>query len=171
MTKQNLNLKTMKKMMTTSVWNLMILMKKTKKTTPIVRRIQMFLEQLFLKSKHLLLVTHQRNLDLDMLHQYTPGKKKKKEKEEKNSQKKSHEREEEDMESENSDDNDVHMGAVRSKKTSYICFKLLMYYNRHLDRYYYYRYFKPYMFDHRLLTMGQYCGCPREKTSQNLFLV
>ena len=84
------------------------------------------------------------------------------EKEEKNSQKKSPERDEEDMESDNSDDNDVHIGAVRSKKTSYICFKPLMYYNRHLDRYYY-RYFKPYMFDHRLLTMGNDCGCPMRR--------
>ena len=41
------------------------------------------------------------------------------------------------MDSENSDDMEDHMGAVRSKKTSYICFKPLMYYNRHLDRYYY----------------------------------
>ena len=87
------------------------------------------------------------------------------EKEEKKSQKKSPERDEEDMESENSDDTDVHMGAVRSKRTSYICFKPLMYYNRHLDRYYYFRYFKPYMFDHRLLTMGHDCGCPSEKAS------
>ena len=67
------------------------------------------------------------------------------------------------MESENSDDDDVHMGAVRSKKTSYICFSPLMYYNRHLDRYYYFRYFKPYMFDHRLLTMGHDCGCPKRR--------
>ena len=81
-------------------------------------------------------------------------------KEEENSQKKSPKRDEEEMESENSDDDDVHMGAVRSKKTSYVCFKPLMYYNKHLDRYYYFRYFKPYMFDHRLLNMGHDCGCP-----------
>ena len=79
---------------------------------------------------------------------------------EKNSQEKYPERDEEDMESENSDDDDVHMGTVRSKKTSYVCFKPLMYYNRHLDRYHYFRYFKPYMFDHRLLTMGHDCGYP-----------
>ena len=76
-------------------------------------------------------------------------------------QKKSPERDEQDMESDNSDD--VHMGAVRSKKTSYICFKLLIYYNKHLDRYYYFRYFKPYMFDHRLLTVGHDCGCPMRR--------
>ena len=101
---------------------------------------------------------HQMKLDLEMPHQYTPGKMKKitilK------SKKKSPERDEEDMESENSDDDDVHMGAVRSKKTSYVCFKPLKYYNKHLDRYYYFRYFKPYRFDHRLLTMGHDCGCP-----------
>ena len=34
-----------------------------------------------------------------------------------------------------------------------------MYYNKHLDRHYYFRYFKPYMFAHRLLTMGYDCGC------------
>ena len=79
---------------------------------------------------------------------------KKQKKEEKKSQKKSPERNEEDMESENSDDTDVHMGAVRSKRTSYICFKPLMYYNRYLDRYYYFRYFKPYMFDHVTVTVN-----------------
>ena len=65
------------------------------------------------------------------------------EKKEKKSQKKSPERDEEDMESQNSDDTDVQMDAARSRKTNYICFKPLMYYNRHLDRYYYFRYFKP----------------------------
>ena len=85
------------------------------------------------------------------------------EKKEKKSQKKSPERDEEDMESENSDDTDVQMDAVRGKKTSYICFKPLMYYNKHLDRHYYFRYFKPYMFDHRLLTMGHDCGCPTRR--------
>ena len=34
-----------------------------------------------------------------------------------------------------------------------------MYYNRQLDRYYYFKYFKPYKYDHRLLTMGHDCGC------------
>ena len=81
------------------------------------------------------------------------------EKKEKKSQKKSPERDEEDMESQNSDDTDVQMDAARSRKTNYICFKPLMYYNRHLDRYYYFRYFKPYKFDHRLLAMGHDCGC------------
>ena len=64
------------------------------------------------------------------------------------------------MESEDSDEIEDNMGTVRSKRTSYVCFKPLMYYNRHQDIYYYYRYFKPYMFDHRLLTMGHDCGHP-----------
>ena len=85
------------------------------------------------------------------------------ERQEKKSQIKSPKRNEEDMESENSNDTDVHMGAVGSKRTSYICFKPLMYYNRHLDRYYYFRYFKPYMFDHRLLAMGHESGCPTRR--------
>ena len=63
------------------------------------------------------------------------------------------------MESEDSDAIDD-MDTVRSKRTSYVCFKPLMYCNRHQDMSYYYRYFKPYMFDHRLLTMGHDCGCP-----------
>ena len=63
------------------------------------------------------------------------------------------------MESENSDDTDAQMDPVSNKKTSYVCFKPLMYYNRHQDRHYYFRYFKPYKFDHRLLTMGHDCGC------------
>ena len=62
------------------------------------------------------------------------------------------------MESQNSDDTDVQMDTKR-RRTNYICFKPLMYYNRHLDRYYYFRYFKPYKFDHRLLAMGHDCGC------------
>ena len=91
------------------------------------------------------------------------------EKKEMKSQKKSPERDEEDMESQNSDDTDEQMDDVGSRKTKYICFKPLMYYNKHIwDRYYYFRYFKPYKFDHRLLTMGHNCGCqPRRlhKTS------
>ena len=63
------------------------------------------------------------------------------------------------MESDHSDDDEINLGTMRSKRTSYVCFKPLMYYNRHLDRYYYFKYFKPYMFDHRLLTMGHDCGC------------
>ena len=83
------------------------------------------------------------------------------ENEEQNSKKrkKTPTREEEDMESEDSDDIKDTMGTIRSKRTSYVCFKPWMYYNRHQDIYYY-RYFKPYMFDHRLLTMGHDCGCP-----------
>ena len=85
------------------------------------------------------------------------------------SQKKSPERDEEDMEPQNSDDtDDEQMDDVGSRKTKYICFKPLMYYNKHIERYYYFRYFKPYKFDHRLLTMGHDCGCqPRRlhKTS------
>ena len=80
-------------------------------------------------------------------------------KEEKGYKKKSHERDEEDMESDNSDDTDTQIYAKRNKRTCYICFKPLMYYNRHLEKYYYFKYFKPSMFDHRLLTMGHDCGC------------
>ena len=77
----------------------------------------------------------------------------------KRSQKKSSERDEEDIELENSDDTDTQMDTIGRRKTSYVCFKPLMYYNRHLDKHYYFRYFKPYKFDHRLLTMGHDCGC------------
>ena len=90
------------------------------------------------------------------------------ERKEKKSQKKSPDSDEEDMESQNSDDTDEQMDTSRSRRTNYICFKPLMYYNRHLDRYYYFRYFKPYNYDHRLLAMGHDCGCqPRRlhKTS------
>ena len=83
---------------------------------------------------------------------------KEEEEEEKKSEKKSPERDEEDMESQNSDDTDVQVDTKR-RRTNYICFKPLMYYNRHLDRYYYFRYFKPYKYDHRLLAMGHDCGC------------
>ena len=86
----------------------------------------------------------------------------------KKSQKKSPDSDEEDMESQDSDDTDEQMDTSRNRRTNYICFKPLMYYNRHLDRYYYFRYFKPYTYDHRLLAMGHDCGCqPRRlhKTS------
>ena len=80
--------------------------------------------------------------------------------EERNSQKaKTPEREEEGMDSEDSNDNQSIMCALMSKRANYVCFKPLMYY-KCLDGYYYYRYFKPYTFDHRLLTMGHDCGCP-----------
>ena len=43
--------------------------------------------------------------------------------------------EEEDvMDSEDSDDNQSIMCAVMSKRANYVCFKPLMYYNKHLDR-------------------------------------
>ena len=88
---------------------------------------------------------HQKNLDLEILHQYTPGMLIK------ISQKaEDPEEEEEFMDSEDSDDNQSIMCAVMSKRANYVCFKPLMYYNKHLDRNYYYRYFKPYTFDHRL---------------------
>ena len=64
------------------------------------------------------------------------------------------EREKEVMDSENSDDNQSIMCAMMSRRANYVCFKPLMYFNKHLDRYYYYRYFKPYTFDHRLLNYG-----------------
>ena len=73
------------------------------------------------------------------------------------------EREEEVMNSEDSDNNQSIMCAVMSKRANYVCFKPLTYYNKYLDRYYYYRYFKPYAFDHRLLTMGHDCGCPKRR--------
>ena len=72
------------------------------------------------------------------------------------------------------------MDTTGRRRTNYICFKPLMYYNRHLDRYYYFRYFKPYKYDHRLLAMGHDCGCqPRRlhKTScswyddNNIYLI
>ena len=81
-----------------------------------------------------------------------------------NSQKqKTPDEEEEVMDSEDSDDNQSIMCAVMSKRANYVCFKPLMYYNKQLDRNYYYRYFKPYTFDHRLLTMGYDCGCPKRR--------
>ena len=102
------------------------------------------------------------------------------EKKKKKSQKKSLNNDEEDMESQNSDDTDEPMDTTGRRRTNYICFKPLMYYNRHLDRYYYFRYFKPYKYDHRLLAMGHDCGCqPRRlhKTScswyddNNIYLI
>ena len=102
------------------------------------------------------------------------------EKKEKKSQKKSPNNDEEDMESQNSDDTDEPMDTIGRRRTNYICFKTLMYYNRHLDRYYYFRYFKPYKYDHRLLAKGHDCGCqPRRlhKTScswyddNNIYLI
>ena len=101
------------------------------------------------------------------------------EEQKKESQKKSIEDDEEDMESNSSDDTDE-MKTIGRRRTNYICFKPLMYYNRHLDRYYYFRYFKPYKYDHRLLEMGHDCGClPRRvhKTScswyddNNIYLI
>ena len=73
-------------------------------------------------------------------------------------EKKSPERDEEDMESQNSDDTGVQEDTTR-RRNNFICFKPLMYYNRHLDRYYYFMYFKPYKYDHRLLAMRHDCGC------------
>ena len=55
--------------------------------------------------------------------------------------------EEEVMDSEDSDEKQSIMCAVISKRSNYVCFKPLMYYNRQLDRNYYYKYFKPYTFD------------------------
>ena len=75
--------------------------------------------------------------------------------------------EEEVMDSEDSDDNQSIMCAVMSKRSNYVCFNPLMYYNKQLDRNYYYRYFKPYTFDHRLLTMGYDCGCPKGRVHKS----
>ena len=102
------------------------------------------------------------------------------ERKKKKSQKKSLNNDEEDMESQNSDNTDEPMDTTGRRRTNYICFKPLMYYNRHLDRYYYFKYFKPYKYDHRLLAMGHDCGCqPRRlhKTScswyddNNIYLI
>ena len=87
--------------------------------------------------------------------------------EEEEQKKKSTEDDEEDMESNSSDDTDE-MKITGRRRTNYICFKPLMYYNRHLDRYYYFRYFKPYKYDHRILEMGNDCGClPRRVHKTN----
>ena len=105
---------------------------------------------------------------------------KKEKKSQKKSKKKSLESDEEDMESLNSDDTDEDMTTIGRRRANYICFKPLMYYNRHLDMYYYFKYFKPYKYDHRLLEMGHDCGCqPRRphKTScswyddNNIYLI
>ena len=77
----------------------------------------------------------------------------------KEDEKKSPDSDEEGMESDDSIDLDTHVNTEKRTRTSFFCFKPLMYYNRHLDMYYYFKYFKPYMFDHRLLTMGYDCGC------------
>ena len=54
-------------------------------------------------------------------------------------QKKTPDDEEEVMNSEDFDDNQSIMCAVVSKRSNYVCFKPLMYYNKQLDRNYYYR--------------------------------
>ena len=64
-----------------------------------------------------------------------------------------------DMDSDDSTDDSENVTGKR-RRTNYICFKPLMYYNRQLDMHYYFRYFKPYKYDHRLLEMGHDCGCP-----------
>ena len=71
------------------------------------------------------------------------------------------------MDSEDSDNNQSIMCAVMSKRSNYVCFKPLMYYNEQLDRNYYFKYFKPYTFDHRLLTMGYDCGCPKRRVHKS----
>ena len=60
---------------------------------------------------------------------------------------------------EDPDDNQSIMCAMLNRRSNYVFFKPLMYYNKQLDRHYYYRYFKPHTFDHRLLAMGHDCGC------------
>ena len=124
----SLRKKTRKKMMTTSVWNILSLtMMKIKKT-------KMLLEQ------QLLLKYQQKKSEAgDNTSIHSRGKPRSRKRREENS-KEVLERDEEDMESQNSDENDEQMDAVGSRKTNYICFKPLMYYNKHLDRYYYFRY-------------------------------
>ena len=84
---------------------------------------------------------------------------------EQNSQKKTHDREEvmdSDDPDDTADDQSI-MCAVVRKRANYVCFKPLIYYNKHLDMNYYYKYFKPYTFGHRLLNMGYDCGCPKRR--------
>ena len=85
---------------------------------------------------------------------------------------KSPEREEENMDSEDfedPDDDQSIMCAILNRRPNYVCFKPLMYYNKQLDRYYYYRYFKPYTFDHRLLAMWHDCGCLMRRPHKTSF--
>ena len=55
------------------------------------------------------------------------------------------------------------MLGIMSKRYKCVSFKPLLYYNRELEKTYYYKYFKPYSYDHRLLTMGYDCKCPQRK--------
>ena len=65
------------------------------------------------------------------------------------------------------DDNQSIMYALMSKRSNYVCFKPLIYYNKQLDRNYYYKFFKPYTFHHRLLTMDYDCGCPKRRVHKS----
>ena len=65
--------------------------------------------------------------------------------------------------SRDADKNSLKEEKTPEREEEVISFKPLMYYNKHLNRYYYYRYFKPCTFDHRLLTMGCDCGCPKRR--------
>ena len=75
--------------------------------------------------------------------------------------------EEEPMDSDETDDDQNILCGVLSMRSKYVCFKPLLYYCREFDRTYYYKYFKPYTFDHRLLTMGYDCKCPRRKIDKS----
>ena len=74
--------------------------------------------------------------------------------------------EEEPLDSDETDDQNIMCG-VLSKRSKYVCLKPPLYYSREFDRTYYYKYFKPYTFDHRLLTMGNDCKCPRRKVHKS----
>ena len=74
---------------------------------------------------------------------------------------------EEPMDLDETEDDQNIMCGVLSKRSKYVCFKPLLYYSREFDRTYYYKYFKPYTFDHRLLTMGYDYKCPRRKVHKS----
>ena len=82
------------------------------------------------------------------------------------SQQQKNKEDEEPMDSDESEDDKNIMCGVMSKRYNYVSFKPLLYYNRELKTYYY-KYFKPYSYDHRLLTMGYDCKCPRKVHKTN----
>ena len=52
---------------------------------------------------------------------------------------------------------------VKYKKSRSYFYNLLLYYKRNIDKSYYYKYFKSYFHDHRLLISDNECQCPRGK--------
>ena len=49
---------------------------------------------------------------------------------------------------------------IMGEKSSGYYYNPLLYFKRSIDKTYYYRYFKPYAYDHRVLAMPNYCQCP-----------